>query len=80
MLAAAVSLVTLSACGDDATKEADDEVTACSCLKDAEALAKKMEEAVKSMDQEKIASLEKEGTDLKDKCKDFKEEDAKDCD
>ena len=72
MMAAAVALVS---CGDASGEEG--EVTACSCKKDAEALASKVEAAM--VDHTKLAELEKEGKALEEKCKDFKPEDANDC-
>ena len=69
-MAAAVTLVT--SCGDASGEEG--EVTACSCLKDGEALEKKMEAEGADM-----AALTKEAEALAEKCKDMKPEDAKDC-
>jgi len=71
MMAAAVTLVT--SCGDASGEEG--EVTACSCVKDGEALAKEMTAA--GDDAEKVAALTKKGEELTEKCKDFKPEDCK---
>ena len=72
MMAAAVALVS---CGDASGEEG--EVTACSCVKDGEALAKEVEAA--GEDVAKLEALAKKGEELTEKCKDFKPEDAKDC-
>jgi hypothetical protein len=72
MMAAAVALVS---CGDASGEEG--EVTACSCLTDTEALAKKMTEA--GDDEAKAEALTKEAMALDEKCKDFTDEDYKAC-
>ena len=69
MMAAAVALVS---CGDASGEEG--EVTACSCLKDGEALDAKMKAEGADME-----ALAKEAEALAEKCKDMKPEDAKDC-
>ncbi len=72
-MAAAVTLVT--SCGDASGDEA--EVTACSCVKDGEALAKEVIAA--GDDADKMAALAKKGEALEQKCKDFSDEDMKAC-
>ena len=70
MMAAAVTLVT--SCGDASGEEG--KVTACSCLKDGEALEKK-----KNAEGADMEALAKETAALTEKCKDINPEDAKDC-
>ena len=67
-----IAAVTLVSCG-----EGEGEVTACSCLKDGQALAEKMKEA--GDDPDKLSALNEEMDALNEKCKDFEEGDAKDC-
>jgi hypothetical protein len=51
--------------------------SACDCVKEGEDLAKEMISAMG--DEDKLKELTKKADDLKESCKDYKEEDFKDC-
>jgi hypothetical protein len=68
----------LFSCGEDEKDKDDDEMSACDCVTEAEELAKEI--AAAAGDADKVKELAEKSTDLAESCKDFKEEDYKDCD
>lgn len=68
----------LFSCGEDEKDKDDDEMSACDCKTDADALAKEIKEA--GTDVDKVKELAAKFEDLKEDCEDFKDEDYKDCD
>jgi len=74
MCVASAALV-FTSCGDKKEEGGDKKMTACDCKKEAEDLLKK----TASADPSKAEDLKKEAEALEEDCKDYKEEDYKDC-
>ena len=70
----AVAALTLVSCGSKDGENKEGGLSACDCKKEAEELMKKA-----AADPSKAEELAKEAEALKEKCKDFKEEDYKEC-
>ena len=76
-----IAVLVLSSCGE-ATADSNDAkatLSACDCKKESEALVKEVFSAAMSGDESAIKDMEAKVKELEEDCKDYSEEDWKDC-